>query len=478
MGVKRTIFRIFVFNICLPFLDIVTDINLIYKLYSGAEVQYCDYDKYKLSGRPYEWLVRCRKDPADFCSSHSGFCKWGRPHMWYATALLIPFLLNYIICLITCLRRREIERYPNIALFFALVDLYPIYKAFLIICHVRTNQSEGEKEEKIFHQNVGLHETLEAVPTAFITTVIFFLAKRSLRDVGASSDLDVIMLSPTILHRIPGVDRPDAGYAEFLSGYVISIISASLGLAKGMKYGVVRPIGSDGAGDTWKFVLVFFASAGMLVFRGFAIAYTIEESVYGPHPHHHLAITLLLLFLPSFLLAIFSTLNFRDKSSFSILYRHPTLIIIPAVTCFSFSRFGFDQLESVRVKVVFSKKMSFANIVLTTVGFVSWVVYCYYEIKWWHPGGIIFGLPLLVISIIHTLLFLFLDKLSSCFSCCPTSEEQLSVYDPRDDKRFILQNGQLRDDTEDEETERVRELSLMTTADIKSMNMDFLLYPC
>ena len=126
MGVKRTIFRILFFNIFLPFLDIVTDINLIYKLYRGA--QYCDDDS------PDYW--NCRLDPVEFCSTYNGrrSCTWGRPHVRYATALLIPFLLNYIICLITCLRRREIERYPNIALFFALVDLYPIYsKIFFLV---------------------------------------------------------------------------------------------------------------------------------------------------------------------------------------------------------------------------------------------------------------------------------------------------------------------------------------------------------
>ena len=47
---------------------------------------------------------------------------------------------------------------------------------------------------------------------------------------------------------------------------------------------------------------------------------------------------MLLLFLPSLLLSIFSTLNFRDVSTLKILYRQPSLIILPTVTYFTFSR--------------------------------------------------------------------------------------------------------------------------------------------
>ena len=55
---------------------------------------------------------------------------------------------------------------------------------------------------------------------------------------------------------------------------------------------------------------------------------------YQGHSHSsvcafNLTITILLLFVPQFLLSLFSTLNFLNKSSLKILYRQPSLIILP-----------------------------------------------------------------------------------------------------------------------------------------------------
>ena len=75
-------------NILLPTLDIVTDINLIVKLYRGAE----DAD-----GRWYN-------------------------HPKMATAMLIPYLLNYVVCFITFLRKEKNKKFTFI---FALLNIYP-----------------------------------------------------------------------------------------------------------------------------------------------------------------------------------------------------------------------------------------------------------------------------------------------------------------------------------------------------------------
>jgi len=155
---------------------------------------------------------------------------------------------------------------------------------------------------------------------------------------------------------------------------------------------------------------------------------------------------MLLLFVPQFLLSFFSTLNFRDKSSLKILYRHPSLIVLPTVTFFNFSR-----LNSIDSRVSFSTKFTYVNIAVTTVGYVVWGV-------WWYFGPfgyniadfyILFvALPSLVLSILLTALFLHLDKLCCC--CC-NPMEQLSVYDPDLDRRFIMVNGEVVEDPEDDE---------------------------
>ena len=61
---------------------------------------------------------------------------------------------------------------------------------------------------------------------------------------------------------------------EFFTTYAISVISAALGLAKILKNGVARPIAPGGPLDgllSGKFLLVFLATAGVLVARGICI---------------------------------------------------------------------------------------------------------------------------------------------------------------------------------------------------------------
>ena len=83
-----TILTILILNIVLPTLDTATDINLVIKLYKGAE------------------------DPRGIPVSH--------PVM--ATAMLLPFLLNYVVCLYTFFRQERNKKYTFI---FALLNFYP-----------------------------------------------------------------------------------------------------------------------------------------------------------------------------------------------------------------------------------------------------------------------------------------------------------------------------------------------------------------
>ena len=78
--------------------------------------------------------------------------------------------------------------------------------------------------------------------------------------------------SPSLFTRIFGLSPSQVvASVEFLTTYVISIISAALGLAKCLKNGVARPIAPGGPLDgylTGKFLLAFLASVVILVSRG------------------------------------------------------------------------------------------------------------------------------------------------------------------------------------------------------------------
>ena len=98
----KTILVVLVLNILLPTLDTVTDFNLVYKLYRGAEAEY-------YRGR---WET----------------------HPVMATAMLLPFLLNYVVCLITFFRRETNRRFTFI---FPLLNIYP---QFGENHHIKRNQ--------------------------------------------------------------------------------------------------------------------------------------------------------------------------------------------------------------------------------------------------------------------------------------------------------------------------------------------------
>ena len=115
----KTILILLVLNIALPTLDTVTDINLVIKLFRGA--QYCDYDNYRSE---YDNYKKCKKDPASYCSNeenNQNICRIPS-HPKMATAMLTPFLLNYFVCFITFIRKEKNKKYTFI---FALLNIYP-----------------------------------------------------------------------------------------------------------------------------------------------------------------------------------------------------------------------------------------------------------------------------------------------------------------------------------------------------------------
>ena len=107
----KTILVLFVLNIALPTLDTFTDSILVYKLFRGAH--FC-----------IEYHPECSKDPVSFClndENNQNVCGFSS-HPKMATAMLTPFLLNYIVCFITFLRKEKNKKFTFI---FALLNIYP-----------------------------------------------------------------------------------------------------------------------------------------------------------------------------------------------------------------------------------------------------------------------------------------------------------------------------------------------------------------
>ena len=112
-----SILILLVLNIALPTLDTFTDINLVVKLYRGA--QYCGWERNR-----DEEFWKCDEDPVSYCSNDENnlnVCRFST-HYKMATAMLTPFLLNYLVCFITFLRKEKNKKFTFI---FPLLNIYP-----------------------------------------------------------------------------------------------------------------------------------------------------------------------------------------------------------------------------------------------------------------------------------------------------------------------------------------------------------------
>ena len=118
----KTILTILVLNILLPTADVFTDINLVVKLYNSPPdcVNYPSYGGDE-NRRIY---LECLQDPLTFCS-HPENGEHCFSHYKMATLLLVPFILNYIVCFYTFFRLTTNRK--KYLFFFPLLNLYPQY---------------------------------------------------------------------------------------------------------------------------------------------------------------------------------------------------------------------------------------------------------------------------------------------------------------------------------------------------------------
>ena len=211
------------------------------------------------------------------------------------------------------------------------LNIYPPYRAFRVVKMFWTNPTKALEKKVWFEREIFLGEVfIESVPSALVMTAIIPAALKE----GSITQDSII-----------GPYRSTAEVWFFIT-FSISVLSASLGLAKCLQIGVCRTMGEGGpAGGLLggKFLLAMLASAAVLVMKGWMIALTILVS---PVPvTRNLLVTFSFTFLPQFLLAVFSVVNFRSGDSLRIFYRQPSLLLLPTFTCFTFSRISSAEMQ-------------------------------------------------------------------------------------------------------------------------------------
>ena len=358
---------------------------------------------------------------ADIYSDLSLIVKFStKGHINYATFLLIPFLLNYILTWINWSRIDEQKRITWVA---CLLGCYPQVKAAQVIWYLWTYPEKAMEKKKKMERDVAEMEVfVEAVPTTMVMTFLM------VRAVFSKNREDGFV--------IKGVPGSQQEYLFFFT-FATSVLSASFGLAKNLKVGPCRVLGEGGALGglaTPRFLLLSLACGATLTAKGAALG--VAGGDYGCK--HGLVpgvlLTMATMFLPGFLLALATTFHSSTYTSF---LRHPSLLLLPTFTCFTFaSNIKWCSKKEKEVEVKFSMKATALNFLITLVGHVVYPLAVPFSVScsqvvFIRATGISFtawylltSAPPALLGLLATLLFLLTSRPN------PQPQIELGVYKP------------------------------------------------
>ena len=267
----------------------------------------------------------------------------------------------------------------------------------------------------------------------------------------------------------------------FYASLTISFFSAALGLAKCLKNGVARILVSEGWHNgiiSPRYLLAFLACIMCLLARGACLGFVSLLS----RPTEGFGVSSMMLLLPQLFLALRLILNFGETKSLEMLYRHPSLFLLPTVTFFSFSKIKIScsgEESSIR----FSSRFTWVNIGVSLVGLISWLAWYFYRFVsceicdeldrlFFYVVILPTVLTPFLLSASLTALFVHMDKLCPC--CCDCfllPRKEISVYDPKLNKRFVIINGKVVETAEAEEVDITKGVVEMVQPTDKKMNL-------
>jgi len=326
-------------NIGLPTSDVGTDGALIYTLFGGFPYHPSCNETYEildcLAGIPEEELEY------EF-------------HPTWTTMLFVPFLLNYISSWFTWYR---IDKRKKITWLACLFNVYPQLRAASVIRELWRDPKKGVAKKKKFERDGTEAEVfLESVMTTFVMTYILTIDSRN---------PDSNSRAQTHLGTYNGLA---------LFTYFTSIISAGLGMAKSLKVGPCRILpdkGLLGGLLTGRFLLIFLSCTISLLSKAFFLMRSQNCSTSD----NRLSSTILVFLSVTVPGLITGIIFIRHRSLLKTFLIHPSLLLLPAFTFFSFesNKKCCKSNNRDEVEITFSVKATSLNIlfsIATTIVFI------------------------------------------------------------------------------------------------------------
>ena len=281
-------------------------------------------------------------------------------HPFWATMLLVPFLLNYFASWYAWYR---VDKKKQITWLACVFNLYPQLRAASIIRDMWNDPKRGLSRKRKFEREISEAEVfLEAVPTTFIMTYMRgrFIGGYSIGNVRAG-----ILL---------GIFSDNLFRFTFLT----SFITAGLGMAKVLKVGVCKILPSDkgllGGFLSIRFILVFFAC----LFTLFSKAIFFFEYLKCPISNHPVISTILafpVLTLPGLITGM---IFIWHSSLLKTFISHPSLLLLPMFTFFSFESNTqcccSNRNSQSEVEITFSVKATFLNLLVSLASVIVYTI--------------------------------------------------------------------------------------------------------
>jgi len=465
----KEIVLLLLLNIILPSVDVYSDIGLILKFYvkrrrSNSD---CDYIYRQLEEQLncYDNLTTLQPYSCDQMyrrleELQYNFC-YTTIHYNWGTLMLLPFLLNYLICWYVW---ATTDKRKTVTWIAALLSFYPQYVACKIIYQIWwVDPKRGLKKKRHLERDViQLEVFYESVPSMLVMTYLLVRAsyigtegRELIFNVGNLGSFDSVL---------------------FLVGFSSSIITSSLGLAKNLKVGPCRILPEQkrylGGLLSPRFVLIFFACGFTLLGKGVALANAVAHDGRCWTVAGGAAIALSTFFLPGFLVGLFSCLHLGILKTF---LAQPSVFLLPVFTHFT-SRVGGGGEQGERF-ISFSPISAAVNVgvsvagILTYIFTMSQITGCdsrYWELFYTNEFYLVYGgLPCSILGLILTLVATFSNQCNCCKASCGCSEPfefaalvTSSLHTPY----IVGPDGQLVREGENEE-EEVVELEMEESKD-------------
>ena len=377
-------------------------------------------------------------------------------HPDFLTMLIVPFLINYLNSWIFWYR---FDKRKQITWLACVFNVYPQLRAANVIRELWRDPGRGISEKKKFERELSEGEVF--LESTFATFAMAFMLQAS---IYKSDDTSSALVPTSPL---------------FLVTFITSFFTAALGMAKRLKAGPCRILSVDkgllGGLLSVRFLLIFVACLatlfGKVVF--FAGVAHCSSFLISPRPLIASALAFCAVSLPGLIIGI---IFIRHRSLLKTFLNHPSLLILPAFTFFSFESnakccSGNRDSQS-EVEITFSVRATCVNILFW---FATLIVY---NLTGWSSMCSIIPppAPLLIMLVGPLFTAILLSTTSSFFStscspaptsscsnsCCPPL--QFGIYLPDSPCRVFVKDQtqpdgrkEIKDKEEQEEQETTRE---------------------